>query len=92
MLTFSPFLGVGAMLSIGRMVVEGVEARATTEDEETRCGEASLVAEADGDERRAAVAARGTTAAALLLLDAPRHEATEEAPREEDASVDCILF
>ena len=36
LLTFSPFLGVGATLSIGRMVVEGVAARATTEEGETR--------------------------------------------------------
>ena len=35
-LTFSPFLGVGAMLSSGATVVEGEDARATTEEEETR--------------------------------------------------------
>ena len=75
------------------MVVEGVDARATTEgeEEETRWGDASL-ADESGERRAgaAAAAARGTKAAALLL-DAPRQHAAEEAREEEDASVDCIL-
>jgi hypothetical protein len=90
-LTFSPFLGVGATLSSGATVVEGVEARvATTEEgEETRTrGDAASLA---GDERRAA---RGTMAALqplLPLVDAAPRQAAE-AREDEDASVvDCIF-
>ena len=76
------------------MVVEGVEARATTEEEETRCfGDAASLADG-GDERRAA--ARGTTTAAalllLLLLLLLRRRQTAAEAREDDTSVDCILF
>ena len=76
------------------MVVEGVDARATTEEEETRCGDAAA-SFADAKLERAAAEeaaeARGTATAALLLLLAAPRKATAEA-REEDASVVCIFF
>lgn len=94
-LTFSPFLGVGATLSSGATVAEGVDARATTEEEEeTRRGADAAASLADDELREAGAeeAARGTTTAVLLLLVAASRRQATEREEEEDASVVCILF
>lgn len=72
------------------MVGAGGVAQTTTEDEARRVWGDAASLRADGaDERQAA--ARGTNAAAALLVDAPRQAMAKEEDARLDASVDCIF-